>query len=75
MHLLQTESLLNSEEACRSVRLDVVPTEIIKAFEKQAEETKPQRRKIQDKLLMINVSTEIEVPKKVASLLQELGLD
>ena len=71
----QTQSLLNSDEPCSSVRLDVVPAELIKTFEKQAEETKRRRRKIQDKLLMINVSTEIVVPKKVVSLLQDLGLD
>ncbi len=71
----QLESLLQSDEYSRSIKLDVLPVETITAIEDRIEAIKRRRRKIKDQLLVINITTEIEVPKKVATLIKELGLD
>ena len=72
----QAESMRNLDDyATTTMKLNVLPAESLQRLKDKTDVTKRRRRKIKDKLLIINVTTELEVPTSVATVIKELGLD
>ena len=72
----QAESMRNLDDyATNTMKLNVLPAESIQRLKDKTELTKRRRRKIKDKLLIINVTEELEVPSKIVEVIKELGLE
>ena len=72
----QAESMRNLDDyATNTMKLNVLPAESIQSLKDKTELTKRRRRKIKDKLLIINVTEELEVPSTVVEVIKELGLE
>jgi hypothetical protein len=58
-----------------TVDFNVVPRERMSEIKAELEEIARQRRRIKDKLVVINVNTTFEISEEVIEVLRELGLD
>ncbi len=65
----------HSDRVTNDLEFVVLPPEHVAQVQKELEETKRARRKIQDQLIILNVKTEIPIPSALAKLMIELGLD
>ena len=71
----QAERLRDQEDLEITMSLDVIPPQHLEEMKSSLERARRQRRKIKDRLVTINVGTEVEVPDHVAKVLEDLGLD
>ena len=71
----QAERLKGQEDLEITMSLDVSPARTLDEMKAKMDAIRRRRRKIKDQLLNINVKTDFEVPERVVTVLEELGLD